>query len=96
MSASDVQFIGIKRITRDKDQKKVVRDETIRIKDIKSFRPWHKTEKDAEIPGDITLIVSDSIDQEEVTGKVDKVTTILISEGYKSFEERLGSVVVIR
>lgn len=94
--SSDVQFIGIKRITRDKTGTRVFREETIRIKDIKSLRPWHKTDKENDIKGDITLIVSDGIDKNEENNKIERVDTILVHEAYPDFLGRLGSVVVIK
>lgn len=89
----DIQFIGIKKITRDKDKKRVFREETIRVKDIRTYRPWHKTENEKDIDGGITMIFCDTIDEEK--GKIE-VTNVLIHEEYSDFTKRLGSVVIVR
>jgi len=97
--ASDTQFIEIKRVTKDKQSNNVVRNETIKIADIKSFRPWFKTAKEDDIKGELTMLMLEnnaSANTESEPAEKEKRNTLLISESYNDFVTRMRSFVIIK
>lgn len=89
------QFIEIKRVTKDKNSVNILKDETIRIEDIKSFRPWFKNEQEKkEIKGEITMLVMKDSSVEPDSER--KVNTLLVNEAYNDFLIRMRAVVIVR
>lgn len=81
----DKEFIAIRKIVHDTGQgKPTIKQDNIRISDIKSFRPWHKKDGDSEIEGDILVL----------TMKESKESTIKIAESEADFTTRLGGRVI--
>lgn len=71
--------------------------ETLKVAEIKAFRPWYKTPKDT-FKGDATLVMLYS--KSKVTGvesadDEDRAHTMLISEAYPNFLKRLSGQVII-
>jgi hypothetical protein len=95
MSEINKTFIKVSRVLKSEDDdKSVTRPETIDVKDIKYFRPWHKGKTDNGIDGDITLLVV-STNLKDKDGNV-KLKKMLINENYETFEDRLGEKVVVK
>lgn len=104
--ASYTQFIEIKRVTKDKSGSNVVRNETIKIADIKSFRPWFKTAKEDYIKGELTMLIlennasvnteSEPLEKEKEPVEKEKRNTLLVSESYNDFVTRMRSFVIIK
>jgi hypothetical protein len=91
------QFIEIKRVTKDKNKVNILKDETIRIEDIKSFRPWFKNEQEKkEIKGEITMLVMKDSSVDIDSDSERKVNTLLVNEAYNDFLIRMRAVVIVR
>lgn len=63
--------------------------ESIRIEDIKSFRPWRKKENDT-FDGEATFLVLQSGEEEDKK----QLPTMLIQESYSNFLRRMGGKVI--
>lgn len=101
-----MEFIEVSVIMLNKDKKTVVEREAVRIDDIKSFRPWHKGEKDKDIEGEITLLilkndVNEHQQDEKEAGEAErhkpgkKTRQVLISESHDSFMQRMRTKVIV-
>lgn len=92
-----MEFIEVSRIITNKKGVQLTALETLKISDIRTFRPWYKTLKDT-FKGEATLVVL--YNKSKVTGVEnvdddDKSHTMLVSEDYKDFLARLGGRVII-
>lgn len=106
MAENTFAFIEIERVTKDKNKNNVVKLETIRVSEIKTFRPWFKTEKDKDIKGEMTMIIlypnkdqiesdTDLLTKEESEEKK-KVNSVLIKESYNDFLKRMNKFVIMK
>ena len=83
-----------------RDGETKVQVEVIRIDEIKSFRPWGKSQEQELIEGDFTLIyfkedpLHISKDKNKDPKKKDHKTmpTMLINENYRELAKRLGAI----
>jgi hypothetical protein len=92
-----MDFIEIKRIVTNKSGDKITVPETLKVAEIKTFRPWHKNAKDT-FKGEATLVVLYS--KNKTTGGDDpddkNLDTLLVNESYDNLRDRLsGRVIVI-
>jgi hypothetical protein len=90
-----MELIEVDVITSNKAGNTVLAKEAIACDDIRSFRPWHKGDKDKEIVGEITLIVLKSgkpSDSAEVT----KTRQMHINESYDDFMGRMRTKVIVK
>lgn len=92
MADSQNDMIEIKKIYTSDGKNKIER-EVMLISEIKSFRNWKKTAKEADVEGPITLVV---LVAETIKEGKKKNKTMLINEDFDSFSSRMGSRVVIR
>lgn len=89
-----------------KDEESKVHVEYIRTEEIKSFRPWGKTQDQEAIEGDFTIIYfkedplyvsvprDDSRDDPKSRRKT--TPTMLINENSQSFAKRLGAIMLVK
>lgn len=93
------EFIEVDRVLSNKVTKENVATERecVDISLIKTFRGWHKGEKDRAIKGEMTLIilVPDEKTSEE-DKSIDKSHSMIIEESFSSFRDRIGTKVVVR
>lgn len=105
--SKNMDFIQIKKVTRNKKKEQVSVPETISTKDILSFRPWHKGYNDT-IKGDMTMVIMrgkppvqthapDAEDLEDGFKKIDNDSYIIyVEENYQEFTKRMsGNVIMI-
>lgn len=92
------RFIEVRKIVTDKSTKMNTHSEprSLDIDDIKSFRRWHKSDKDSLIKGEMTQIMLES-DTVYIIGENKKphFPTMLIEEGYEDFAYRLSQRVPV-
>lgn len=97
---NETQFIEIRKIITDKKTNQNTHSElhTINVNEIKSFRKWHKRENDANIVGEMTIIVLDKQEIKIVRDDSEKfrMRTALIEESYESFMCRLNEKVPVK
>lgn len=87
------QYIEVRRIVSNDEKVNIEsRPEVIEVGKIKSFRAWHKGNKDRLIKGEITILVmkSDKVDPER------KIETMLIEEAYSDFIDRMSAKVIVK
>lgn len=93
----DLDFIEVNRIVK-KDGNQEIVPETMRVTEIKTFRPWYKSSTDT-FKGDAVLVVLYS--KNKVTGQVNpdkedsNLPTMMICESYESFKNRLRERVIV-
>jgi hypothetical protein len=107
---SFMEFIEVRRVITNRRSEQSVVKETINVKDIKTFRSWHKGKSDT-FAGEATLIVfyghptknddarpadaGTSGDSDNNDDKL-KLPTMLIAEDYTSFIDRMSARVVVK
>lgn len=94
-----MDFIEVTRIVTNKDGSQKTVPETMKVGEIKTFRPWYKSAKD-KFEGDATLVVL--YNKSKVTGHENEAKeeesnyhTMLIAESYSSLRDRLKGRVII-
>jgi hypothetical protein len=94
-------LIEIEKITTDKGENPVLRKETILIKEIHLFRPWHLTGKDKikysglQLNSSICMILKKhDTEDEDGEPKRNVLQQILVNESNESLSKRLGAFVI--
>lgn len=91
-------FIELNRIIKNRKNEQVIVKETIKISEIKTFRPWHKASTDT-FKGDAIMIVlynKNKTAGEESSPEDEKnLNTMLVQENYDDLMKRLSGRVII-
>lgn len=91
-----MDFIEVKRVVTGKDKKQKVVSEAIQVKEIKTFRPWYKSDNDT-FEGEATMIVLYNKNKGNTPDEEDNgnLPTMLIAEAFTSFIKRMSGRVII-
>lgn len=98
----DKQFIEVDRVLSNKITKEnvSVERECVDISLIKTFRGWHKGDKDKMIKGDMTILIlkpdEKPADQSEQVDELKRPHSMIIEESYSKFRDRISRKVIIR
>ena len=83
--------IEVKYVSKNQEQETVYLEEVIDAKDIISFRPWKKGERDMDVEGGITFVLLKPNPWAEKVEDREKNRKLLLAEEYSSFMKRMRS-----